>query len=703
MGREPAASEGDPDLTSPLWPGFALLGVVAAGAALAASELVAGLFLSAPSLVRTIGQRIIDITPVPIVDWAIAMFGANDKLVLVIGIIIVSLVLRALLGLLSRDRPGIASAGFVVFGAVGFVVGLTDPLAGVVLTLVAAVAAAGMGVGVLLGLRAMLLRPTRPADGAVAGSRRAFVTAAGAAVIVAVGQVFLGRYFANRAGSASIGREQVTLPTAFPAAEPATPTTLEGAPDAVPEFLPTETTVPDFLPTDTNEAAGTTTTGTVPATAEATEPAETAPTTQPASTGTTQAPETTTTQPAQTTTTQAPEPTTTKATQTETTQAPQTTTTQPASTETTQAPEPTTTTQAPQTTTTTQAPEPTTTTQAPETTTTTQAPQTTTTQAPTTTTTTQPTARPRVSGVAAPTAAQIAPVDGVSELITPNDEFYVVDTAIGVPQVDHRTWTLSFTGRADNPFSVTYDELLAMPLVERYITLCCVSNQVGGSLVGNAKWLGVPLRTLVEKAGVRRDGNQLVGRSVDRFTVGFPTAAVIDGSEALVAVGMNGEPLPLRHGFPARLVVSGMCGYVSATKWLTEVEFTGWNDFDAYWVPRGWSKKGPIKTQSRTDTPREGNIKAGTNTIAGVAWAQTRGISRVQVQVDDGEWTNAHLPRELSIDTWRQWYLEHDFAPGAHKIAVRATDGTGRTQSGSVRPPRPDGATGYHTIQVHAA
>lgn len=674
MGRDPSTLESGPAPSSRLWPGFALLGVVAAGTALAASELVAGLFLSAPSLVRTIGQRVIDITPVPIVDWAIAMFGTNDKLVLVIGIIIVSLVLGALLGLVARDRPGMAAAGFVLFGAVGFVAGLTDPLAGVVLTLVAAVAAAGMGVGVLLGLRSLLQGSVRPASGAVAGSRRAFVTAVAAAVVVAAGQVFLGRYFAGRAQSAAIGREQVTLPTALPSPAPAAGPTVEGVSDSIattePEFLPTETTVPEFLPTDTDEASVTpTTTGT-------TEPAESTSTTQPATTETTQA--------------------------TDVAQTPETTTTQPSQTATTRTPETTPTTQA-ATTETTRAPETTTTTEAPETTTTTQAPETTTTQAPETTTTTEATAAPRVSGVADPTRAQIAPVEGVSELITPNEEFYVVDTAIGVPPVDHRTWTLSFTGRADNPFSVTYDELLAMPLVERYITLCCVSNQVGGNLVGNAKWLGVPLRTLVERAGVRKDGNQLVGRSVDRFTVGFPTAAVFDGREALVAVGMNGEPLPLRHGFPARLVVSGLYGYVSATKWLSEVEFTGWNDFDAYWVPRGWAKKAPIKTQSRIDTPREGNIKTGINTIAGVAWAQTRGISRVQVRVDDGQWTDAHLPRELSIDTWRQWYLDHDFTPGAHKIAVRATDGTGSTQTGIVRDPRPDGATGYHTIQVHAA
>jgi len=708
MGHDPSATQPGQVASSRPWLGFALLGAVAAGAALAVSELVAGIFLSAPSLVRTIGQRVIDITPVPVVDWAIAMFGTNDKLVLVIGIVLVSLGIGALLGLLARDRPGMAAAGFVVFGAVGFAAGLTDPLAGAALTLVAAVAAAGLGIGVLLGLRYLLAGPARPAPGAGAGagSRRAFLAAAVAAVAVSVGEVLLGRYLGNRTQSAAVGREQVTLPTASPVPAPAATPKVEGVSDTtVPDFLPTDTneaagtTVPEFLPTNPEEAVGTTTTtGTVPATTETTESAETASTTQPASTETTQAAEpTTTTQSTSTETTQAPETTpTTQPASTETTQAPETTTTQPTQTETTQAPE-TTTTQAPEpTTTTTQAPETTTTTQAPE-------PTTTTTQAPEPTTTTTQPARTSVSGVADPTRAQRAPVEGVSELITPNDEFYVVDTAIGTPQVDHRTWSLSFTGRVDNPFSVTYDELLAMPLVERYITLCCVSNRVGGDLVGNAKWLGVPLRTLVERAGVRRDGNQLVGRSVDRFTVGFPTAAVFDGREALVAIGMNGEPLPLRHGFPARLVVSGLYGYVSATKWLSEVEFTGWNDFDAYWVPRGWAKKAPVKTQSRIDTPREGDIAAGNNVIAGVAWAQTRGISRVQVRVDDGEWTNAHLPQELSIDTWRQWYLEHDFTPGAHTIAVRATDGTGRTQTGNVRPPRPDGATGYHTIQVVAA
>ena len=195
-----------------------------------------------------------------------------------------------------------------------------------------------------------------------------------------------------------------------------------------------------------------------------------------------------------------------------------------------------------------------------------------------------------------------------------------------------------------------------------------------------------------------------MGRSVDGFTVGFPTEAVFDGREALLAVGMNGEPLPLRHGFPARLVVSGLYGYVSATKWLSEVEFTGWNDFDAYWIPRGWAKEAPIKTQSRIDTPRQGaTIPVGPNVIAGVAWAQNRGVERVEVRVDDGPWVEADLPDELSIDSWRQWHVTHDFGPGGHRVAVRAADATGETQTSEIRPPRPDGATGYHTIGVEAA
>ena len=549
----------------------AFLGVIATGAALAASELVAGLFLSAPSLIRTIGQRIIDITPAPVEDWAISTFGTNDKPALITGIVVVSLVIGALLGLLARERPRPAAAGFVAFGVVGFLVGLTDPLSTSFLTLVAAVAAAGVGVGVLLGLRSLLVQAAAPVPDPgsprVMGTdlRRAFVASSISTAFLAVGAVFLGRYFARQEELVISGREQVTLPTA---SDPAPATTTTAAP----------------------------------------------------------------------------------------------TTTQAASVET--------------------------------------APSSPTSTSPTTT---QPSSEARVSGVADPTAEQIAPVEGVSELVTPNADFYRIDTALSVPRVDIDTWALSFTGRVDNPFTVTYDELLAMPLVERFVTLCCVSNPVGGSLVGNAKWLGVPLRNLVDQAGVRPDGTQLVGRSVDGFTVGFPTDAVFDGRQALVAVGMNGEPLPLDHGFPARLVVSGLYGYVSATKWLSEIEFAGWDDFDAYWVPRGWAKQAPIKTHSRIDTPKAGTITAGLTVIAGVAWAQNRGIDRVEVQVDEGPWMDANLPEELAIDSWRQWHLEYDFPAGNHVISVRATDSTGETQTSEVQGARPDGATGYHMVSVNAA
>ena len=653
MEHNPPAPESGPAISIRSRLDFVLIGVVAAGAALAASELVSGLFLSAPSLIRTIGQRVIDISPVPVVDWAISTFGTNDKLVLIIGIVVVSLLIGGFLGLLARDRPGLAAAGFVVFGVVGYVAGRTDPLAGAVLTLVAAVAAAGMGVGVLLGLRFLLQRSVSPtADGAIR-SRRVFLTAAAATVATSVGEALLGRYFGSRVRSAVIGREQVTLPTVFPSADDTTTTTAAGVADMI-------------ATTETTSAAAETIQGT-----------ET-PSTTAATSEITQAPAPSATDEA--------DPATAETT--ETTQRADTTT---ASTEAAQPAETTTTAQPVETTTTTQPVETTTTTQPVETTTTTEPVETTT------------TTEPAVSGVANPTPAQIAPVDGVSDLITPNDEFYIIDTALSVPRVDLRTWTLSFTGLVDTPFSITYDELLAMPLVERYITLCCVSNRVGGDLVGNAKWLGVPLRKLVERAGVRSQGTQLVGRSVDHFTVGFPTSAVFDGREAMVALGMNGEPLPLRHGFPARLVVSGLYGYVSATKWLSEVEFTRWDDFDAYWIPRGWAKQAPIKTQSRIDNPREGDVKAGINVIAGVAWAQNRGVTRVQVRVDDGQWMNATLPQELSIDSWRQWYLEYDFTPGPHTISVRAADATGETQTAKLQPPRPDGATGYHTIRVNAA
>jgi DMSO/TMAO reductase YedYZ molybdopterin-dependent catalytic subunit len=292
-------------------------------------------------------------------------------------------------------------------------------------------------------------------------------------------------------------------------------------------------------------------------------------------------------------------------------------------------------------------------------------------------------------------------VGGIAPVITPNDEFYKIDTALSVPRVDLDTWTLKITGLVDRPLELTYDDLLDLTMVERYVTLSCVSNEVGGGLVGNAKWLGVPLSEILERARVQAGADQIVGRSVDGFTVGFPTEAAFDGREALVAVGMNDEPLPFDHGFPARLVVAGLYGYVSATKWLSEIELTTWDAFDAYWVPRGWAKEAPIKTQSRIDTPQHNaRLDAGDRPIAGVAWAPGRGISRVEIQIDEGSWQEATLSEPLSDDSWRQWSFAWDARPGTHTVRVRATDGAGATQTSVRTSPRPDGATGHHTISV---
>jgi len=291
--------------------------------------------------------------------------------------------------------------------------------------------------------------------------------------------------------------------------------------------------------------------------------------------------------------------------------------------------------------------------------------------------------------------------EGLTPYITPNDRFYRIDTALVVPQIDVDSWTLSVTGLVDRPFELSFEELIALSTNEEAVTLACVSNEIGGSLIGNARWQGVPLATLLDRAGVQPDGTQVVGKSVDNFTAGFPTEAAYDGRVSMVAVGMNGEPLPVRHGFPARLVVEGLYGYVSATKWLDEIRVTRWDDFDGYWIPRGWSKEGPVKTQSRIDVPRAGqDVMAGRTAIAGVAWAPSRGISQVEVQVDDDDWHTARLGDVLSDNTWVQWLLDWDATPGDHTIQVRATDGTGVTQTADRSSPAPDGASGWHRRQI---
>jgi hypothetical protein len=259
----------------------------------------------------------------------------------------------------------------------------------------------------------------------------------------------------------------------------------------------------------------------------------------------------------------------------------------------------------------------------------------------------------------------------------------------------------------DRPLTFSYDELLAMPLVEQHVTIACVSNEVGGHLVGNAKWTGVRLREVLDIAGVQPSASQLVGRSVDGWTAGMPTAWVMDPArEPMIALEMNDEPLSRAHGFPARLIVPGLYGYVSATKWLSELELTTWEGFDGYWVPLGWSKEGPILTQARIDVPSRGQtVAVGRVAIAGVAWAPDRGIARVEVAID-GEWRECQLSIPISNATWVQWLYAWDAAasgPGDHTIEVRATDGTGDVQTDAVSPPAPDGARGHHRISVRVA
>ena len=302
-----------------------------------------------------------------------------------------------------------------------------------------------------------------------------------------------------------------------------------------------------------------------------------------------------------------------------------------------------------------------------------------------------------------PPAAVELSVAGAAPFFTPTSEFYRIDTALTVPRVDPSTWTLEVMGQVSTPITLSYEQLLDRPMIEADITIACVSNEVGGDLIGTARWLGCRLDDLLKEAGVSATADQIVGRSVDGFTAGFPTA-LLDGRDALVAIAMNGEPLPAKHGFPARLIVPGVYGYVSATKWLSQIELTTFEEFEGYWIPRGWSVEGPIKTQSRIDTPRNGaRVAAGTKVpIAGVAWAPIRGISKVEVRIDNGEWQEATLGQEYQATTWRQWKLDWTPNSGEHKIAVRATDGEGATQTDQLAPVAPDGATGWHTITVYA-
>ncbi|MEU7427386.1 sulfite oxidase [Streptomyces sp. NPDC040750] len=298
-------------------------------------------------------------------------------------------------------------------------------------------------------------------------------------------------------------------------------------------------------------------------------------------------------------------------------------------------------------------------------------------------------------------------VPGISSFVTPNPDFYRVDTALVVPKVDANAWRLRIHGRGvQRPRTYTFDDLLRRELIERDITLTCVSNEVGGSCVGNARWIGVRLADLLAECGIKPPSgggpaDQLVSRSVDGMTIGSPVEDVMDGRDAMLALGMNGEPLPFDHGFPVRMIVPGLYGFVSACKWIKDIELTTFDSYDPYWVKRGWARKAPIKTASRIDTPKPfARPKAGTVMIAGVAWAQHRGIDKVEVRIDDGPWQETDLAAEDTRDTWRQWSLPWQATKGGHTLSVRATDRTGTVQTDKRTRTIPDGAGGWHSVVV---
>ncbi|WP_433253287.1 molybdopterin-dependent oxidoreductase [Streptosporangium sp. CA-135522] len=311
---------------------------------------------------------------------------------------------------------------------------------------------------------------------------------------------------------------------------------------------------------------------------------------------------------------------------------------------------------------------------------------------------------PRPSAAPLPAGVDLK-IRGLSPFVTPNHDFYRVDTALVVPQVDPRSWTLKIHGMVDRPVELTFADLMKRPLQEADITLCCVSNEVGGPYIGNARWLGASLAGVLRDAGVQRGADMLLSTSADGWTCGTPVDVVLDGRDALLAFAMNGEALPVDHGFPVRQVVPGLYGYVSATKWVTEIKVTRFDRDEAYWTPRGWAAKGPIKTQSRIDLPRDGaRLVPGRTVIAGVAWAQHKGVDAVEVRIDGGQWRQARLAQAPTADTWRQWVIDDwEATPGSHTVEVRATDATGYTQTSDPAPVAPDGATGWHTVSVEVA
>jgi DMSO/TMAO reductase YedYZ molybdopterin-dependent catalytic subunit len=500
----------------------ALAGVLTAGTAIGIGELVAGVIPGARSLVIAVGDEIIDFVPSGMKEFAVAVFGTNDKTALLVGIGVVLTGFAAIIGFAAARRFVVGATGVVVFGLIGIAAAARQTVgASVGVAVLPGVVATAAGIVVLRFLVLLVaVPPAAPSAHApthCSPHRRGFLRAAGIVAVLAAAAGTVGRFLAQRM-SAAASRARVVLP---PPARRLPP-------------------IPDAVAVD---------------------------------------------------------------------------------------------------------------------------------------------------------------VAGMTPFVTPNAEFYRIDTALQVPSLPIEDYRLRVRGMVDNPLELSFADLQGMELIETDITLTCVSNEIGGQLVGNARWLGVRLADVLNLAGIQEGATQVVGRSVDNYTCGFAVEVVFDGRDAIIAIGMNGEPLPLEHGFPARLVVPGLYGYVSATKWLSEIELTTFDAFDQYWVRRGWAQRAPIKTQPRGFK----QLQPGRVAVAGVAWAQGRGIKRVEVQVDDGPWVQARLAEELSAMTWRQWLYEWDATPGLHQLRVRATDGTGQIQPEERVPPMPNGATGWHTVSVTVA
>jgi DMSO/TMAO reductase YedYZ molybdopterin-dependent catalytic subunit len=494
--------------------------MVAAGAAIAIGELLAGIVSGIPSPIAAIGRLVIDLQPPGAKEFVVGLFGTDDKLALQVLIVVVTLAAGAGVGLLGRTRPSLAMALIGLFAAVGFVAGFRDPATNPTLAVVGAFAGFTVGTTVLDRLLGMARRTGTLASTASMpdwGRRR---------LLIAGGGVAFASVVAGGVGRLLVDRRRSAAPGALP------------------------------------------------------------PTTDP---------------------------------------------------------------------------------------------------------------------VSLPAGADLG-IDGLTPIVVPTADFYRIDTALIVPSIDRDTWRLRIHGMVEREVVLSYADLLNLQIVEQYVTIACVSNLVGGDLVGNAKWTGVRLRDVLDLAAVKPGATQLVGRSADGWTAGSPTAWVMDPErEPMIALGMNGAPLPPEHGFPARVIIPGLYGYVSATKWVTELELTTLEAFDAYWVPLGWAKEAPILTQSRIDRPGSGEtIPAGGFTFAGVAWAPDRGITKVEVQLDDALWQEAILSVPISDATWVQWKLDGTPGAGDHRLRVRATDRTGETQTEVVTRPDPNGARGWHAIRFAA-